>query len=152
MQYIFAYVQNYSAASNDGPVNPDFSPPVQQTQQPQPFVWPPPQWVAWIQQQQQQPGWSQTPTWLPPPMWPQHPPPPPLPSAPWVVWTCFVWICIDLYGLDLDELVWTWLVLVVVDERNKSLFVSVYQMLAMLILIHEMLIVIYMKCLGVPYT
>ena len=60
----------------------------------------------------------------------------------------FVWNSMDLYGLDLCELVWTWLVLVVVVERNKSLFVSVYQMPAMLILIHEMLIVIYMKCLG----
>ena len=60
----------------------------------------------------------------------------------------FVWTSMDLYGLDLCELVWTRLVLVVVVERNKSLFVSVYQMPAMLILIHEMLIVIYMKCLG----
>ena len=36
-------MQNQSATSNDGPVNPDFSPPVQQTQQPQQFVWPPTQ-------------------------------------------------------------------------------------------------------------
>ena len=55
-------MQNQSAASNDGPVNPDFSPPVQPPQQ---FVWPPPQWVAWIQQQPSPPqqGWSPTPTW-----------------------------------------------------------------------------------------
>ena len=33
-------MQNQSAASNDGPVNPDFSPPLQQPQQ---FVWPPTQ-------------------------------------------------------------------------------------------------------------
>ena len=36
----------------------------------------------------------------------------------------------------------------VVDERNKTLFVSVYQMPVMLIRIHEIIIVIYMKCLG----
>ena len=45
-------MQNQLAASNDGPVNPDFSPPVQPPQQ---FVWPPPQWVAWLQQQQHPP-------------------------------------------------------------------------------------------------
>ena len=66
----------------------------------------------------------------------------------YVVWTCFVPTCMDLYGLDLYELVWTRLVLVVVDERNKTLFVSVYQMPVMLILIHKMVFVIYMKCLG----
>ena len=36
----------------------------------------------------------------------------------------------------------------VVDEQNKILFVCVYQMPVMLIRIHEIIIVIYMKCLG----
>ena len=66
----------------------------------------------------------------------------------YIVWTYFVPTCMDLYGLDLYELVWTQLVLVVVDERNKTLLLSVYQMPMMLIRIHEIIIVIYMKCLG----
>ena len=66
----------------------------------------------------------------------------------YIVWTYFVPTCKDLYGLDLYELVWTRLVLVVVDERNKTLLVYVYQMSVMLIQIHEIIIVIYMKCLG----
>ena len=70
----------------------------------------------------------------------------------YIVWTCFVPTCMDLYGLDLYELVWTRLVLVVVDERNKTLLLSVYQMPMMLIRIHEIIIMIYMIFLGVPYT
>ena len=144
--YIFTYVQNQSAASNDGLVNPDFSPPVQPPQQ---FVWPPPQWVAWLQQQQQQSpsppqqGWSQTPTWPPPPMWPQHPPPPPPPppSALWVVWTC----------MDSYELVWIWLELVVVDKRYLWLLnplMDNIESLRCLFQMHAMIIVIYVNCLN----
>ena len=54
----------------------------------------------------------------------------------------------DLFELDLYELVWTRPVLVVVDERNKTLFVCVYQMPVMLIRIHGIIIMIYMIFWG----
>ena len=54
----------------------------------------------------------------------------------------------DLFELDLYELVWTRPVLVVLDERNKTLFVCVYQMPVMLIRIHGIIIMIYMIFWG----
>ena len=54
----------------------------------------------------------------------------------YVVWTCFVpllWICLNLICMNLYEL-----------ERNKTLFVCVYQMSVMLIRIHGIIIMIYM--------
>ena len=53
----------------------------------------------------------------------------------YVVWTCFVpllWICLNLICMNLYEL-----------ERNKTLFVCVYQMSVMLIRIHGIIIMIY---------
>ena len=67
----------------------------------------------------------------------------------YVVWTCFVplvWICLNLicmnlYGLDQY-----------LYGRNKSLFVSVYQMPVMLIQIHGIIIMIYMIFWGAIYV
>ena len=46
-------LQPQSAASNDGPTEMSPSPMPQN-------VWPPPQWVTYLQQFQQNPSWSQT--------------------------------------------------------------------------------------------
>ena len=56
--------------------------------------------------------------------------------------------CMDLFCTNLYGFVWTRLVLVIVDERNKTLLVYVYQMPVMLIRIHGIIIMIYMIFWG----